>query len=570
MFSSFTNVELAAPIYPQMAFTASEIEQKKKDVGPIESASRSVASISNMIGDLIPSLTNITTPVSWASNLIAGVASAFGWSNPVNLEHAQRVTQSIYPYAPNCDNIDNSLPLSLYSSNSVETLPGFAGNDIDELCIDYLKAKPAFLTNVTWNESATADTQLWSTEVSPNVMYTSFASGSNTVYALTPVCFLSNFFNFYRGGLRFTFKIVKTEFHSGRLSLVFNPTASPSSSFAPNNIQSVYCHREIIDIREGNSFDFVVPYVALAPYKNCIGTYSSIGNLQLRVLNQLVAPATVSSSIQILVEVSAAPDMEFAFPITHSMNQTLVYNPQMSFVPKTDENSIVTGVIGESQLIHDQHVSSRACIGEKVVSMRSYLKKDDRFNKTYSANSYFTWFPFFTSWRVTSTTVGYSPNDPADNLSLISSCYLFQRGGVRMRAYQTASGAPGSNYCQTRLINCTSSTPDYTGSTGSNTPDSTIHGLQTYHSTLHGSFQEIQIPQYHRFPSRVVTDCATSSVSGPVLVGITWTAPTTSQSLVEFGNPSESYPAMFSRQAADDFDLGFFLGVPPVTYGTLH
>jgi len=574
LFVSFKNVDLAAPVYPQSTqfnpkakefvpssapapstMSVTETEQKKKKIGPIETIAKSVGAISNAIGDLIPSLTSLTAPVAWACAIMRRQAHAYGWSNPINLEHAQRVNQTAYPYAANCDNVDNSMPLSLFSANSVEILPGFAGNDIDEMCIDYIKAKPAYFQTISWSESTATNTSLVSYPIAPGDFFTSFASGSNTVITHTPLSFLSQFFTLYRGGIRVTFKIVKTDFHSGRLMLVFNPTAFATPVTPPNNPQSTYCHRQIIDIRDGCTFDFIIPYVALAPYKKTTGDFSTIGTLDVRVLNPLVAPATVSSTVSIIVEVAGAPDIEFAVPNTHDMQLVNVYNPQSSnFVPKKDESSIVTGIIGNATLIHDEHFSARACIGEKVVSLLSYLKKSDTFPTTFSPATFYTLDPFaFPMWYTTAT-VASKTDIVNDNLSLISSMYLYNRGGVRWRQFKY--GDATTHITTAKLL---TRSGNYTGYTLPGGSSSAAHGLAVYNSSADGSLCEIQVPQYHRFHSRLFTDSTynTSSPSNPAY-------PTSTNSSVEFGAGTTASSSDFSRQAADDFQCGFFLGVPPV------
>jgi hypothetical protein len=333
------------------------------------------------------------------------------------------------------------------------------------------------------------------------------------------------------------------------------------SSIAPNNAQSTYCHREIIDIREGLSFDFIVPYVALAPYKNIRDNFSSIGSLDLRILNPLIAPATVSSTITILVEVSAAPDMEFAVPNTHSMQQTIVYNPQSSsFVPKPDVNSITTGIIGGAQLIHDQHFSARACIGEKVVSMLSFLKKNDIFPTTFPASFFTTIDPFSIPVYKTSALAILGSDIVNDNLSLISSMYLYSRGGVRIRTFVYAE--LGTYISTSKLLPTNSSTAAYTGTIASSSSSSAKHGLVCFNSNADGSLHEVQLPQYHRFHSRINTD---EMYNAAASLSVDYAVPTTTSYQAEFGGTT-SYTYDFGRQASDDFQCGFFLGVPPVIY----
>lgn len=565
IFVSYENVDLAAPCFPQSGrfipkINASAKEQKEKGLGPISSVSNAVGNLANVIGNAQPSLKTLAAPVAWACDIVAGVASVFGWSNPVNLEHTYKMITVPSAYSNNCDNADQSLPLSLYSGNMVEILPGFAGNDFDEMSIDYIKSIPAFYKNIVWTTSSNAGAQLFSDALSPGTFLTSFASGvSLNVDCFTPVGFLSRFFQYYRGGIRFTFKLVKTEFHSGRLLVVFNPTNSDTTTYAPTNVESTYCHREIIDIRDGNTFDFIVPYVSLTPYKSTNGNGSHIGNLQLRVLNPLIAPATVSSTVHILLEVSGAPDMEFAVPNNHAMQLTAVYNPQSgSFVPKRDIHSITSNVIGNSSLLSDDHISSRACIGEKVVSLLSLLKKDDHTQPTSSATTYLRVDPFAIPLHRTTAGLPNGSDIINDNLALISSMYLLSRGGVRIRLRTPVGVSPVGVSHTSELVNCTSSTGSYTGIVKSNSSGTTNHQLTTWHNTSQGIAQEVQVPQYHRYHSRIVSDSFYNTLN----YGVVYSSSTPSRMQVQFTSPSTS--TIVSRQASDDFQLGYFLGVPPV------
>jgi len=562
LFVSFKNVSLAAPCYPQSGkFNAAQGEQKAKGVGPVTSALRIASSISNLIGDKVPTLSALAAPVTWALDLMSGVASVFGWSNPINLERAYRVNQVAYAYANNCDNIDNSLPLSLFSGNTVEVLPGFAGNDIDEMSIDYIKSIPAWVTTQTWSTTDASDSVLYSTEVSPNIMQSTIASGLNTVYCMTPVCFLSNLFNLYRGGLRFTFKIVKTEFHSGRLSVVFNPSVVPGASVFPNNTGSTYCHREIIDIREGNSFDFIVPYVSLSPYKQCQGNFSSIGSLQIRVLNPLIAPATVSTTISIIVEVAGAPDMEFAVPAQHTMQAVAIYNPQSSsFIPKRDENSIISGVIGSSELKTDNHFSARACVGEKIVSLLSLLKKNDilPIRDLLYVGKHYVIDPFSFPLPFTTVTNATGTDHQNDNLALVSSLYLLNRGSTRWRVFSYSSNTV--NILASTLLPTDSNTAIYSSKISSASSAPKTHALEVYNTNTDASLAEVQVPQYNRFHSRIWYDSTYDASTHGIAYGA---YPTTSQVQLQVYAPDAALPD-FGRQAGDDFQCGYFIGVPPI------
>lgn len=80
-------------------------------------------------------------------------------------------------------------------------------------------------------------------------------------------------FSYWRGSIVFTFKIVKTNYHSGRLLFCAIPNDS-STSVDVTISTSAYLNREIMDIREGAVYKVVVPYASLRPWLRC-STYSN-------------------------------------------------------------------------------------------------------------------------------------------------------------------------------------------------------------------------------------------------------------------------------------------------------
>jgi len=549
IYMNFENIYLAAPVVPQSGkFKPNTVtsEQKNAGVGPIEAIATKITRVSNLIGESSPSLTALAAPVSWAANLVAGVASVFGWSKPINLAHATRVTTSVAPYMGVSDAVDNSYSLSVFAQNQVEVLPGFAGNDLDEMSIDFIKSIPAYYKTFTFTTANISGDVLLNLAVGPNSFYTSFVSGTKTAFCFTPVGMLTRFFAYYRGGIRLTFKIVKTEFHSGRIALTFNPLAPYQASTSTSVANAPYVHREIIDIRDGNSFDFIVPYVALTPYR---AVSEAFANVTMTVINPLIAPATVSSTVTFLLEVAAAPDMEFAFPYLSDTGQyaTAVYNPQSAtFIPKADKNSIASSIMGRSTLKHDGYISARACVGEKVVSILSLLKRN---YKIFSSTGPFSFDPYLIP--IAETTVA-APNIPpfiGDPYAFFSSCYALSRGSVRIKVIPTTVFTSSPSAWLTYAASGTYSLLAlFVVNAGYIAP--------AYFSK---DFIEVQVPQYNNAHSRSVCDILGSGVyftndhsflgSSDGILNVSIGAADTSTTL---------------RSVGDDFQLGYFCGVPPL------
>jgi hypothetical protein len=212
--------------------------------------------------------------------------------------------------------------MGLSADNQVEVLPGFAGTAADELAMDYVLQKPSYWKKVDWATSATVDTNLHTHKVNPLTYATTEQTNDGILYyncqANTPMSYYANWFRFWRGDIVIRAKFIKTKYHSGRLSFWFcpgNPTALPTRS------DRQYLYQQVVDIRETDDFAVTIPFTSLFPYKRTVDWSSSsteavTGTFGFTVINPLLAASTVSSTISILLFVSAAPGFEFAAPST--------------------------------------------------------------------------------------------------------------------------------------------------------------------------------------------------------------------------------------------------------------
>lgn len=556
LYVSFTNVDLAAPVFPQMAKGSNTVEREQAaaNIGPVAKGAGKVKALANMVGQKVPLLASIAEPVSWAMDLLEGAANIFGWSNPSNLAPAQRITDTAFAYANNADAGDNSLPISLYSCNQVEVAPGYSGTALDEMVLSHLSQIPAYMETITWSTANATGSVLYSFNLTPYAAVRTSASGASTVSHFTPVGLLSRLFQYYRGGLKFKFKIVKTRYHTGRLILSFNPSVGTVATPISSITDTTYLNRQVIDISTQTEFEYTVPFISLSPWKPTYGQYGEIGALTMVISNPLVAPATVSSSISILMEICGAEDIEFAVPKSFDLTPVVVYDPQ-AYDPRGAAGTISSGELGKTSYSPDMYVSSRACIGEKVVSLLSLSKKSDTSSTSITTGPTLTYYPHVLNHGRTTAGAAVAPVMRPDMLDIIRSMFLYNRGSLRVR-YIPATVYPGV-FATTTLIPTDSGTSSYsTQTTGAALTPS--HHLTTYHNTNSGGV-EVQIPQYHRFPMRIAYDDVL--VSGAKFVD--YVIPTVSQYQIQIDTKSNC-SGFIARQAGDDFHCGFFLGVPPM------
>lgn len=294
-----------------------ETELSAAASGPISAVLGTVGKVATILSD-VPLLSGIARPVAWFSNIGANVASAFGWSNPSASEHCKRIVSSAFFGSNNCNSVDNSLKLGLFTDNQVQVLPGYAGTDIDELALDYVLGRESYWKSVSWATTDAVDALLSSAEVTPRTFCVEEVANDGTndyeVFANTPLSYFSRFFTQWKGDVSFKFHIVKTKFHSGRLCFWFAPGVNAAT---PTKAQRQYLFQQVVDIRESNEFTITVPFTFLNPYAEFENPYSgSIGTFGITVVNPLLAANTVSSSVKILWFVNGAQGFELHKPLS--------------------------------------------------------------------------------------------------------------------------------------------------------------------------------------------------------------------------------------------------------------
>jgi hypothetical protein len=585
LWVSFEDVELAGAANPQMSkpFRAkvtprskalSEKEQEEAGIGPIQTTMRVVAKVSDFVGTSIPFLSEFATPVSWAANIVGGIASVFGWSRPLVLSPAERRKIEIFPYATNMDTADTAAPLSLSSRNTVEVLPGFAGSDMDEMSIPFLVSIPAFWQSISWTTSATNGTALGFFAMAPNVFFNSTSSiGGASLTNFLPLGFLASAFALYRGSIVLTFKLVKTEFHSGRLLLAFNPYYVDNGGGASWSLtDSSYLYREIIDVREGNEFSFTIPWTALSSYKATSGNDSQYGEVILFVLDELVAPATVSSTVTILVEVSGAKDFEFAMPRPMGYTPCIGVVPQMAsiFDPKPEMNpsNVHSGVIGGSSVMEDELLNARMAIGEKVLSLRSLLRASSMLIQNSSNTvSRFTNILPYTLYFCNGNATLAQPPVTGDYYTIIGSFYAMSRGGVRIRSYDSTDTThiQATTYLLPLIsytgLGFSGASSDINGGTNLLTRSNSPFVIQNWQ---HSGGLEVAIPQYNRYHSRSNVDHYSAPTSGSSTVNLFSGNTTTKIAVTIDTGTNPINPLVFMRSMSDDGNFGLFVSIPPM------
>jgi len=584
VFVHFENVEFAMAVVPQAnvrvktrvrrKVNPSEAEQKSQGMGPLEASFSAVSLAAGKFGG-IPLLSSIFQPVGWAADLAASVSGAFGWSRPHNSEHSTiMVPYNASNRMTNVDVADNSTKLGYFDRNALEDVPGFAGTDIDEMALAYIQSISAYNQKVSWDASAVYGARLFELNCCPRDYTIQTVQSGVTLTHMSPVSYVSSFFALYRGSLRFTFKIVKTEFHSGRLQVSFFPfdTQVTPSPVSPSTYDCTYLHREILDIRDKSEFTFVAPYTSFSQYRTLGSSDRHYGRVLVDVLEPLVAPSSVSSSVTILMEVSGADDLEFAQPSAPTFQICAQY------VPQAGGNTclIVSEDIGKSDILNDGS-ASKACIGEKVTSFRQLVKRFSLWSRpatsgyTTSTNN-LQIIPFLNSVASMGSALVYNaPLQKGDLITQISCCYALVRGSMRFKFVDGTTSTMNKYVVSSYAIdNSMSKTNPTLWLTGGDLAGWDPNRSQSFYRTDIGGVPDVETPFYNRFHSAAVADTmASDKATVPALIyaGL-GTAPRTLFNCHQFAVPAPD-PYIY-RAAGEDFSLGLFVSVPPVVGWSLN
>jgi len=582
---NFKDVELIAPIYCPVfiaemggveevwqgpnATTSFEVQNEVANATEAEAIASGNRPISTGLGfmgsvcevfSLVPVLAPVATPAAWVCNVLSRIAYAFGYSKPSSESVTSKVTSTVNHFMQNSDGVDMFPSMGVSATNKLTVLDGLAGTSTDEMALDHLLRIPAFYTSFTWTTATTPDTILFKKALIPTAFCNTSTDGAYALYDATPLAFFASQFKFWRGGFKITLKIVKTTFHSGRLLISYNPAGSYGTAMTTD--QTSYVLREIVDVRENVEYTYSFPYVSNYQYM-LTGALAdenpahSIGYFQIQVLNQLTAPDTVSSSVEINLEVSAEPHFELAFPTS---NDKIVYIKE-EFSAEMGE---VDNPIGASALENSITMDpAQYCIGERVLSILQLLKR-----YTFAAtgalvepvSGELSVRPFIFGAKQFSEPIHGKPTALyADYYSIFAPCFAYSRGGMRIMI------APDVNDEIVPQSGRYSAIRYYDGDDdqgvwldGSHTTFNAPTRSVNYYSGGTNYAVGVNIPPYQQLHARINRIQLQDNTVG---------TPVSMSNVTAVFDCTTVEPQRYNvyRAASDDLQLGFFIGVPLLT-----
>jgi hypothetical protein len=336
--------------------------RKKKDeyTGPISGPASAVSALAGLFTNA-PIIGEFATATQMGADAVAMGASLLGFTNVPVIEDIRSFRPVVVPPLSSSEIGFGFEKLALDPKNEL-TIDGSAVgfNNMDELNIQHLVTKPAFLGALSWGQSSGEGIILGGLVVAPNQMVQ--VDGTQyTPHVMvfpSPLAYFGEMFAAWRGDIILDIDIVASKYHKGRLALIWDPAGTSTTNLINTDKFNVV-KREIIDIGETKSISIRIPYLQATEWlnNNALATSQGLksgtpsfahvpgadnGTFIIRVINELSAPVT-SATANILVYARAAENFEFANP--RILDQTIgaggSFGGLSLLVPQSDDMTVL-------------------------------------------------------------------------------------------------------------------------------------------------------------------------------------------------------------------------------------
>nr|ULG00067.1 MAG: hypothetical protein 2 [Locarnavirus sp.] len=339
--------------------------------GVVSAPASAVAKVASKMKK-VPVIGKFAAATEIGARAVSGIAQLFGYTNVPVLDAAKPFRPSPFPQMASTEIGYPVEKLTVDSKNELSIDPSIGSiTKEDELAVSYLVSRPCVVDQVTWDTSATTDQALAHYMATP-FYWDQYVVGQQKDFQLSPMGMVSQMFNNWRGDLIFTFKIVASPFHKGRLRISYDPVSNAAQT--AGDIGSVI-QNTIVDIGATRDVEVRVPYQQATSWLLCQKSRSFVpyntvplthnegydnGIVSLKVLTGLTAPVSTAYAT-IIVSVRGAENMEFANPCDLPSDLS-------PFDLQGDEVKLGE-TVGESDDLY------RITFGEKIPSLRPLLHR---------------------------------------------------------------------------------------------------------------------------------------------------------------------------------------------------
>lgn len=434
--------------------------------GPVSSVASAVASAAHALRN-VPIIGPYATATQMGAKAVASVASSLGYCNTPVIEDSKPVKLQ---HIPVLASTEQGYPIEKFTidpKNELSVDPQIVGlPPIDELNIQHLVSRESYLTTINWNTAQALDTLLFQSAVTP-VMYDCNADAQAKIYH-TPISFVAQLFRYWRGDIIFRFRFIATQYHRGRVRIVFDPSGSAAQNITTTAVTQPMCFNEVIDVTKDTNVELRIPYnqaygwlrtfqptnnsqipftTSTTPTFNHVDG-SSNGSIVMRIVNVLTAPVT-SSTIQCIVSVRGAENLEFGSPCDVSQKYTQFAVQSKDEYEVSPSTKVIAGTSPSGEIPEKYLIN----MGENIVTLRQLLRRYNlQYVRTYTSVATNVWQTGYNVHTAMPMHLGYDTSGQYSAKGLIT----------------TGTDYPYNYVCQTPLTYISSAFIGYRGSVNYN------------------------------------------------------------------------------------------------------
>lgn len=423
-------------------------EAAQKSKGLVTQAAGIVASVASYASN-IPFLSAFSAPVTSIARGVEALADYFGWSKPPLISPPVFVLNKGTNGLSYGQGVDSSTSLALTAENKLAIENDHFTTQLDEMSFGFLCSKESYYNRFDYSESNVPGDLLYQDIVTP----ATHLKNSGLKWSPTPMEYIAQFFDLWRGDIEYIFDFTKTAMHNGKVLIVFSPNTDELPATGLLDAQHLLYSLQV-DLAKTSIVRYRVNYMSQSPWRSCargIAT-SPIGRIAVICMNKLQRPESVADHVSVLVG-KCSDNMQFAVPIDTA---PALLNPPGNIVPayinvgpillsdvkdtETRElqsnqiegiNTVNTIIRGESGIrMENAEWAVNECTGENILSLRFLLKR---------------FFCFASLRQPTIGTFNADIANPAtmarnDLVCAISRLYFFWRGGIRFKTLNVPGG----------------------------------------------------------------------------------------------------------------------------------
>jgi len=522
------------------------------------------------------------TSIAKVANDFSNVASAAGFSNPINpaSTNSMQIRQVLFGKA---DDMPNSVNLGPSQSAVLNKSDGqLANGTTDEMSIVKIVTLPSLVQTGKILAINSANTTLWTQHLTPRTCkYSDYSYAPSTGFQPLPPFYIGRLFKLWRGSFKIHISFIASSFHSCRVRFIWAANVQTTGLPEPmTNEEIANSFNVVMDINKQTEYSLYVPFYPQTEWLQFDDdTDKSLccnGQFKLVLQTPLTSMAATVEPIYYQIFVSMCEDAQFAAPtLTGGVTYGNPYYQQFSLLSneEIDEDNLIAQA--SETLMCELPSSSSACLrnteyinvaGDKPFYNRVYgystsyeyssVKQLSNMlspiaHKTASALDNFTGYKILPFGLVNDL---YSNESWSNYYAQIRAIYRYGRGSFRFSSITTLPTQQACAYMEP--VAYSPNTSWYGGSNGVFPGFSAGHqvymtGGYQYFSDTTSMPVDITIPYYSVTPCKLFNS---KSANGYL--------PYISQTVISWSTQTSTPTITILGATADDFEFGGLLGMP--------